>query len=436
LKPGNYQVQVYSYTQGASSLGDLIATIPFELVSKEVTNLQASVSSDKTKATLTWTEPSLDTDERLYVSVRSGETVVYDNYNDARQIATSPLEVNVEEGKTYTATIQVIDKKKNPLGHEVAVDFTVGVNPYEPQNPNVALENGDVATFTWTATTQADAYQIVLYHEGEFYTTLTVIGATTKTTYMPEDGNWTWTVQAFNKGTNNNYFPASSEIAGNGFSVTIPDVPSGAIEANPWEMQAAYYPTETSDPDYREGKFIWFINLLCGNNGSAYPMVSAIVYTDKNYGISGTYSTALNNIYYGEDLTFMSVTSSGNIQRKTAASLEMTLSFEGYDQEHYDEGYRFGRYSGKYTLRTTEGEVYAGRFQDIFCNSFNAEYLLDETGTVQQQHVGMWDEDPNMQAIENIAVPTEKAEKVLHDGQLYIIRPNGAIYNATGVRVK
>jgi hypothetical protein len=52
----------------------------------------------------------------------------------------------------------------------------------------------------------------------------------------------------------------------------------------------------------------------------------------------------------------------------------------------------------------------------------------------------MWDEDPDYvppyQGIENIAVPTDKAEKVLHEGQLYIVRPDGAIYNATGVRVK
>lgn len=438
LNPGQYQVQVYAYTQSESSLGELLATIPFELVSKEVTGLQAVVSDDKTKATLSWTEPELGTGERLYVSVRSGESVAYDNFT-TKELAASPMEIAVEEGKTYTATIQILDRKNNPLGHEVAVDFTVGVNSYEPLNPTATVANGDVATFTWGATTQADAYVIVLYLEGEFYTSMDVVGATTKTTYMPADGTWSWTVQALNKGANDKYFPASAEVAGNDFTVQIPDIPSGAIEANPWEIQAAYYPTPADDPDYRAGKYVWFINLLCGTNGSAYPAVSAIVYTDKEYGISGTYSTALNNVYYGEDLTFMALTNGGsNIQRKTAASLEMTLSFEGYDQEHFDEGYRFGRYSGKYVLRTEEGETYAGRFQDIFCNSFNAEYLLDETGTVQQQHVGMWDEDPDgaLQAIESVAVPTDKAEKILHNGVLYILRPDGTIHTATGLRVR
>lgn len=437
LKPGQYEVLVYAYTQGESSLGELLATIPFELVSKEVAGLQAVVSDDLSKVTLSWTEPALAAGERLYVSVRAGERVAYDNFT-SKEAVSSPFEVAVEEGKTYMASIQILDRKNNPLGHEISVSFTVGTNNYEPVNPTATVENGDVATFTWSATAQADAYVIVLYLEGEFYTSMDVIGSTTKTTYMPADGTWSWTVQALEKGANNKYFPASSEVAGNDFTVQIPDIPSGAIEANPWEMQAAYYPTPADDPDYRAGKYVWFINLLCGANGSAYPAVSAIVYTDKMYGISGTYSTALNNVYYGEDLTFMAVTNSGSsIQRKTASSLEMTLSFEGYDQEHFDEGYRFGRYSGKYVLRTEDGETYAGRFQDIFCNSFNAEYLLDDTGTVQQEHVGMWDENPDAaQAIESIVVPTDKAQKILRDGQLYIVRPDGAIYNATGVRVR
>ena len=29
-----------------------------------------------------------------------------------------------------------------------------------------------------------------------------------------------------------------------------------------------------------------------------------------------------------------------------------------------------------------------------------------------------------------------KKDKILPEGQLYIVRPDGAIYNATGVRVK
>ena len=39
-------------------------------------------------------------------------------------------------------------------------------------------------------------------------------------------------------------------------------------------------------------------------------------------------------------------------------------------------------------------------------------------------------------AIEDVRIESEKAQKLLHEGMLYIIRPDGKVYNATGVRVK
>ena len=39
-------------------------------------------------------------------------------------------------------------------------------------------------------------------------------------------------------------------------------------------------------------------------------------------------------------------------------------------------------------------------------------------------------------AIEDVRIESEKAQKILHEGALYIIRPDGQVYNATGVRVK
>ena len=40
------------------------------------------------------------------------------------------------------------------------------------------------------------------------------------------------------------------------------------------------------------------------------------------------------------------------------------------------------------------------------------------------------------QGIEDIQTPESQATKVLRDGALYIAMPDGAIYNATGIRVK
>lgn len=63
----------------------------------------------------------------------------------------------------------------------------------------------------------------------------------------------------------------------------------------------------------------------------------------------------------------------------------------------------------------------------------------------QTLNEGFEGEDPDYIAPEQQAIdqPTSassslkgRANKILRDGQLYIVRPDGAIYNATGVRVK
>lgn len=203
LKPGKYQVQIYPYST-TTGQGALISTIQFELEDRTVTNLEVAIAEDKKSATFTWEQPALSTGERLYVSVRAGETVAFDNFDDTKVKAVSPLTVEVIEGKSYEAIFQLVDKNNTPLGSEVTRTFTVGVNSYEPVNPHAEVFSGDNVTFSWEVTTEADAYDIVLLADGEYYASLTVHG-TTKTTTMPKDATWSWTVQAFTKGENGNY---------------------------------------------------------------------------------------------------------------------------------------------------------------------------------------------------------------------------------------
>lgn len=435
LKPGRYQVKVYLYDQLLQSMGTHVGDIDFELTQKIVSNLQAVVAEDKQSATLTWEEPELANGERLYVSVRSGATVVYDNYATI-DVATSPMIVEVEEGKTYMATVQIINRDKDPLGAEVGVDFTVGVNAYLPQNLTASVENGDVATFTWTATTQADAYVIALYLEGEFQRSISVSGAMTKTVYMSEDGEWTWTVQAYERGENENYFPITEAVAGNAITVVVPEIPSGAIEVTPTEMMAFYYPVDASDPDYRKGKYIWFIQLINGDQ-SAWPMAYFVVYSDREYAISGQYDNKYNNIYMGDNLTMMEVLASSSKQRLTATKAEMTLNFDSFDQDYFNQGYLFGRYSGSFTMTVEGGAVYAGRFRDILCKSYYADVLFEENAEVKV--VGMWDEDGTIpepvEGIQSVVSRTEDGQKFLYNGHLFILR-DGKIFNALGVEVK
>ena len=139
LKPGKYQVQIYLYDEEAGGFGSHIATINFEITAKLVMNLQAVVADDHATATLTWETPELAYGERLYMSVRSGELVPFDNLEDTHTVAESPLTVEVVEGRTYTATLQVVNRHNDPQGPEVSVDFTVGTNPYIPQNPTATV---------------------------------------------------------------------------------------------------------------------------------------------------------------------------------------------------------------------------------------------------------------------------------------------------------
>ena len=430
LNPGQYEVKVFKLNATTYEIGDLIGSVSFELESKQVTNLQASVAADKATATLTWTTPELATGERLYVRVWAGETVAYDNYETMEEVV-SPLTVNVEEGKSYTAIVQIVDRNKNPMGTEVETNFTVGVNNYEPQNPIATVFGGDNVTFSWHVEAEADRYVITLFWNGEFYTTLTV-SDTTKTTTMPKDGTWTWTVQAFNQGANGNYFEVSNAIEGNAFVSQAADIPEDAVVMNVWGMEAGYLDQYTTQ--FPAGKYGWMIMFATGEEGgTGMPMPYFLIYTDKENAISGVYNVARDNIDLESCYLNTNGTQAGCVM---ATDAEVRLQFVGYDDDKAASGYRYGYFTGQFRLVTTDGKTYVGKFMELFCNSFN----YSTAGSSIRDHKGLWDEDPDYvvpyQGIENIDVESNTGvRKMLIDGQLYILRDN-AIYNVTGVRVK
>lgn len=427
LKAGKYQVQIYELNQSESgySKGALLATIPFELVAKYVQNLKADVAEDKQTATITWEAPELAQGERLYVRVWAGETVAFDNFS-TKERPESPLTVSVVEGKSYTAIVQVVDKNNNPLGEEVSCEFTVGVNNYEPKNPHAEVFGGDNVTFTWEAADVADRYQITLYLNGEFYATLTVSG-TSKMTTMPQDGTWTWTVQAFNQGTNGNYFEASNAIEGNSFETKAADVPEDAVEFDIWAFEAAYL--DKNCPYYIEGKHGWFLQFATGEEGNQLPAAYFLVYTNKEDAISGVYNVARGNI----DLESCYIDNTGKqADATTAVDAEVRLQFDGFDEDYFAQGYAYGYYTGQFRLVGNDGKTYVAKFMELFCNSYNFSSM--STGLLD--HHGMWDEEPGEQGVENTASDTNtNVRKVLKDGQLFIIR-DGKTFNLQGVLVK
>ncbi len=416
LNAGKYQVQVYALNQSESgySRGELLATIPFELVEKKVTNLTAKVASDKKSATLTWDAPEFGQGERLYVRVWAGETVAYDNF-DSRERPESPLTVDVVEGKTYAAIVQAVDKKNNPIGPEVACEFTVGTNKYEPKNPKAEVFGGDNVTFTWEAETMADFYDIVLYWESEYYTTLSVYSAT-KTTTMPKNGTWSWTVQPFTKGENDKYFPASNPVKGNDFTSKAADIPDDAIQLDVWAFEAAYL--DKNSGYYQEGKNGWFLMFGTGEEGNQLPSVYLLVYTNKEGAVSGVYNVARGNI----DLESCYIDVTGKqADAVLATDADIRLQFDGYDEEKAESGYRYGYYTGQFRLVGNDGKTYVAKFMELFCNSYNFSSM--STGILD--HKGMWDEDPDY-------VPWDAVEDIRNHAGLDLNQP---MYNIMGMQV-
>ena len=398
LNAGKYRVSIYKYTDGASQLGELIQSIDFELTEKKVENLKAEVASDKKTAVLTWEAPELNTGERLYVRVWAGETVAYDNFDNSNKKPVSPLTVDVTEGKAYSAIVQVIDRKGNALGPEVATDFTVGENIYEPKNPHAEVFGGDNVTFTWEAQDEADAYEIALYWEGEFYTRLTVHGLT-KTSTTPKDGKWSWTVQAFINGSNGNYFEASKPVQGNDFETKGIEVPENAIEQNVWLMEAAPFELSASDPDYREGQYVWIIVFATGQeNGSGRPSPWFTIYSDSPAAISGVYTTARGNMVMGEQVTFMDT--NGTLSGlKTATNAELRLTFDGFNEEYMEQGYYYAHYSGRYIMTCDDGTTYTASFMELMCNSQTYNSM---TGQSSYEYIGMYAEGDSGNGVEQV----------------------------------
>lgn len=434
LRPGTYQVQVLELNQTESgySKGAVLATIPFTLVEKKVENLQVAVADDKATATLTWDAPEFGQGERLYIRVWAGETVAYDNFNTKDRPA-SPLTVSVQEGKSYTAIVQVVDKNNNPLGSEVEIGFTVGVNNYEPTNVHAEVAGGDNVTFSWDVTTEADRYVITLFCDGEFYTTLNVSG-TSKMTTMPKDGTWTWTVQAFNQGTNDNYFEASNAIEGNSFVTKAADIPEDAIVMNVWGMEAGYLDQYVDQ--FPENQYGWMVMFATGEEGgTGMPMPYFLIYTTQENAISGVYNVTRGNIDLESCYINTNGTEAGCIM---ATDAEVRIRFVAYDDEKAASGYRYGYYTGQFRLVGEDGNTYVGKFMETFCNSFN----YSTAGSSIRDHKGMWDEDPDYiapeqphEGLESILPSADSIRKVLIDGQIYILR-GGAVYNLNGIRIR
>jgi len=190
--------------------------------------------------------------------------------------------------------------------------------------------------------------------EGKSYTAIAQV--VTKTTTMPKNGTWSWTLQAFNQGANGNYFEASNAIAGNDFTTKAADVPEDAVTLNVADFNA--FLIDKDSPYYVEGKNGWVLIFRTGEEGyPGFPIAWFLVYTAKERAISGVYNTSRQNVDL-ESCLLIPDANAGTDDYILATDAEVRLQFDGYDDEKLESGYILAYYTGSFRLVGNDGKTY------------------------------------------------------------------------------
>ena len=168
-----------------------------------------------------------------------------------------------------------------------------------------------------------------------------------------------------------------------------------------------------------------------GLDNAGYQFAWFLVYTNSAAALSGNYNLTRQNLDSESDLIYLS---DGTIQ---GTESEVRLQFDGYDEVEVSSGYSLTQafYSGSFRLVDENGKTYVGRFMELMCSS--GDYTNYASGN-PSNHITLYDEDPSYfagQGIEEIVAGSQNGKKVLHNGQLLIIR-DGKAYNALGTLVK
>ncbi len=405
LNAGTYHIQIYECD--GYSMTSAASTLEFTLTSFDITDLQANVSDDNTSVTLTWKQPALPKSSRVYVSVQSEGVKYFDNY-DGNIPGVSPLVVQVEPNKTYTAFVQVLADNNSALGMPAQITFTVGKNKYLPYSLNTSVKNGDIVTFSWEADILADKYVITLYKDGLEYGTVTVDAKKEKEVII-EPGEYTWSLTAYKLGDDNNYYPVSETVSGGKF-VTTSETEGQTKKLDVTYLEAVYaaytkdngFDVNNSDPSIREGKYYWIIRLETGETGFPRPWIT--IYSDYRTAISGTYSTTLDNVDMLNCFMDMNGVQDNIIE---ATDVQLKLNFEGYNEDYLSDNKKYGDYSGSFKMTCTNGITYYGNFSRMWCNSYNYEYWTGQATSEKDIEVYMYEEENKPSAVEQVAESTE-----------------------------
>jgi len=432
LRSGTYYLRVYEMfiMDGSARIGSGYDQVKFTIEGVELKDLKAEVAADKKTAAISWVAP--DTEDMpagayLYMNVSSGSETVFDNSASIKTPLNSPLTIDVQEGRTYKVVAQYVTKKMTPLGSELAMSFSVGTDEYIPKDPKAAVEN-DKVTFSWSADKKADAYNIIVYLDGRTYAEYTVTDAMSITKTLPT-GAYTWEIAAFEKGDDGLYYPRTAYVKGNDFSTESAPLPEGTVEMNVWGMEAFLIEEEIVN-----NKFPWLVTLETGNaGGTGLPEVWIIVWSDRERGISGSYSSAAGNIEISETAGNGSLINTNGSQAGliTATSVEFELEFEGFDTDYAQLGYYIPYYSGSFLMTCADGKTYHGTMNQLICGTYPYSDLTVSTSS--RTILSMFDEGET--PIEKVEADSTKGTKRIQNGQL-IIERNGIQYNVLGTVIK
>ena len=431
LRSGTYYLRVYEMfiSGGQASIGSGYDQVKFTLEGVELKDLKATVASDKKTAKISWTAPAAEdmpAGAYLYMNVSSGSETIFDNASSLKTALSNPLTIDVTEGRSYRVVAQYVTSRMSPLGSELACEFTVGTNQYVPTNLNATVTNDDQVDLTWSAAKTAGYYGVNVYANGFTYAQYTVTEQRLHKT-LPE-GTYTWEVAAFEKGDNGLVYQISDYVKGGSFTTKTAPLPEGTIEMNVWGMEAFYMPDEATG-----GKYPWLITLETGSTGgSGLPEVWIIVWSDREFGLSGNYSSAAGNIEISATAGNGSLINTNGTQAGlvTISSAEFKLEFDGFEQDYTEMGYYIPYYSGSFLIEAG-GKTYHGTMNQLLCGTYDFKELTTSASSRTILY-SMYDE--GAQGIEDID-SSSKATKFIQDGVL-VIEKNGVQYNVLGNRVK
>ncbi len=181
----------------------------------------------------------------------------------------------------------------------------------------------------------------------------------------------------------------------------------------------------------------WLLLFYSGvdETSDGLPSVWITIDSGKEDAISGEYSLEKGNVYINinGDNNCLVDTKGDYSGYLFATDVDLKLDFSGFYQPYIQAyGYYLGTYTGSFKMPTEGGKTYVANFNNLLCSSFTYATINNEN--LKKDFIMMFGEDVHT-AINNVENSSVKTEKVLENGNIFILR-NGKRYTTTGLEIK